>query len=48
MPGQLSELYSYIPVARLAEMVHALNRVWFERVGRAGPAVGNVLLFQKA
>lgn len=48
MPGQFSELYAEMPASWLADAVHAVNRIWFERVRAPGPAVANVLVFEKA
>ncbi len=47
MPGQFSELYANMPRRWLADTVQGVNRVWFERVRMPGPAVANVLVFQK-
>jgi SAM-dependent methyltransferase len=47
MPGQFSELYTNMPARWLADTVQAVNRVWFERVRRPGPAVANILVFRK-
>src|ERR1039458_374646 len=47
IPGQFSELYTKMPARWLADGVHAVNRIWFERVRMPGPAVANVLVFEK-
>jgi 2-polyprenyl-3-methyl-5-hydroxy-6-metoxy-1,4-benzoquinol methylase len=45
--GQLTEAYTRIPTTPLKKIVHAINRLWFRRVGCAGPAFGNLLFFDK-
>jgi hypothetical protein len=47
IPGQFSELYTLAPGAALKRAVHAVNRVWFNHVGLAGPAFGNIVFLQK-
>jgi len=46
-PGQLSESYRMFskPVAK--RFFHGMNSFWFRRVKIAGPAFGNLLIFQK-
>jgi SAM-dependent methyltransferase len=46
--GQLTEAYTRLPTRPLRRVVHALNHFWFRRVRWAGPAFGNLLLFEKA
>jgi 2-polyprenyl-3-methyl-5-hydroxy-6-metoxy-1,4-benzoquinol methylase len=44
--GQFSELYTLAPKP-LRRVIHAFNRVWFHHVRAAGPAFGNLLIFEK-
>ena len=45
--GQFSESYTFLPSAPLKRVVHAFNNFWFGRVKRPGPAVANILIFEK-
>lgn len=45
--GQFSESYTFLPVAPLKRVVHAFNNFWFRRVKSPGPAVANILIFEK-
>ena len=45
--GQFSELYVVTPWAPVRRFIHAWNKIWFTRVGWAGPAVANILIFKK-
>jgi ubiquinone/menaquinone biosynthesis C-methylase UbiE len=45
--GQFTEAYTRVPTRPLRKLVHVLNRFWFRRVRWAGPAFGNLLLFEK-
>ena len=45
--GQLSESYTRFSAPPLKHLVHGLNTFWFRHVKWAGPAFGNILLFQK-
>ena len=45
--GQLSESYTRLSAQPLKRLVHGLNNFWFQHVRWAGPAFGNILLFQK-
>jgi len=45
--GQLSESYTRLSAQPLKRLVHELNNFWFRHVRWAGPAFGNILLFQK-
>jgi ubiquinone/menaquinone biosynthesis C-methylase UbiE len=44
--GQFSELYTLAPKP-LRRLIHAFNKVWFTSVRAAGPAFGNILIFEK-
>jgi 2-polyprenyl-3-methyl-5-hydroxy-6-metoxy-1,4-benzoquinol methylase len=44
--AQFSELYATVRSPWLRRRFHALNRFWF-RLGWAGPALGNLLVFEK-
>jgi ubiquinone/menaquinone biosynthesis C-methylase UbiE len=45
--AQLSELYTRVRVPALASAIHALNTTWFRRVRWPGPALGNLLVFER-
>lgn len=45
--AQLSEIYAEPRLRRLERGVHALNSLWFDRVRRPGPAIGNLLVFER-
>jgi SAM-dependent methyltransferase len=45
--GQFSEGYAMTSSAALRKLIHAFNNFWFGRVGAAGPAYGNILIFRK-
>jgi ubiquinone/menaquinone biosynthesis C-methylase UbiE len=45
--AQLSELYTRPRPRFLEPAVHTLNTAWFERVRRPGPALGNILVFER-
>jgi ubiquinone/menaquinone biosynthesis C-methylase UbiE len=45
--GQFSESYTRVPGEPLKKLVHKFNRVWFEKIRWAGPAIGNILIFRK-
>jgi ubiquinone/menaquinone biosynthesis C-methylase UbiE len=46
--GQLTEIYTSLPWLPAKRAIYALNRLWFQRVRRPGPAMGNILVFEKA
>jgi len=45
--GQLTEIYTSVPVAPVKRALQRLNEVYLDKVGSAGPAMGNVLIFRK-
>lgn len=45
--GQFTEVFAVVPWRWGRRAIHALNRVWFHRIGFAGPAYGNILMFRK-
>ena len=45
--GQLTELYTRTRARAMRTAIHALNRVWFERIRLPGPAFGNLLILRK-
>ncbi len=45
--GQFSEIYTSLPAGPLQSAVHGFNRWWLREVGWAGPALGNLLIFEK-
>jgi ubiquinone/menaquinone biosynthesis C-methylase UbiE len=45
--GQFSELYVAVPWRAAKRFIHMVNSVWFRYVGLAGPAFGNILIFEK-
>lgn len=47
LPGQFTELYTIAPGRPLKRLIHFLNHIWFRYVRLAGPAFGNVLVFDK-
>lgn len=47
IPGQFTELYVLAPWRWMRRGIHALNGLWFRRVRLAGPAFGNILIFEK-
>lgn len=47
LPGQFTELYSLAPGQMLKRWIHGWNAFWFRRVRSAGPAFGNILVFDK-
>ena len=46
-PGQFTELYVAVPWRPLKRLIHAANTLWFRYIRLAGPAFGNILLFEK-
>jgi ubiquinone/menaquinone biosynthesis C-methylase UbiE len=46
-PGQFTELYVAVPWRLLKRLIHVFNEVWIRHVGLAGPAFGNILVFEK-
>ncbi len=44
--GEFTQIYTRLPGAALKRMVYALNRAYF-RHGSPGPALGNILIFEK-
>lgn len=47
LAGQLTELYVAVPWQPVKKVIHLVNRAWFQHVGIAGPAFGNIMVFQK-
>lgn len=47
MAGQFTELYVAVPWRPVKKLIHMFNNFWFEHVGWAGPAFGNILVFEK-
>jgi ubiquinone/menaquinone biosynthesis C-methylase UbiE len=47
MAGQFTELYVAVPWRQVKNFLHMVNNFWFEHVGWAGPAFGNILVFEK-
>jgi ubiquinone/menaquinone biosynthesis C-methylase UbiE len=45
--GQMTEVYTSLPGKTAKRAVQAFNELWLEKVGLAGPAMGNVLIFRK-
>lgn len=45
--GQFSESYIRITNPAGLKMIHGLNGLWFRHVRRPGPAMGNILIFEK-
>ncbi|HYI38514.1 MAG TPA: class I SAM-dependent methyltransferase [Thermoleophilaceae bacterium] len=45
--GQFTDVYTRIGSPALRRAVHRLNALWFHRVGRPGPAVANILVFER-
>lgn len=45
--GQFTELYVAVPWRSARALIHAVNSVWFRYIGLAGPAFGNILMFEK-
>lgn len=46
--GEFTQLYTRLPGAILKRMVYAFNRAYFRLAGAPGPALGNILVFEKA
>ena len=45
--GQFSEVYARLPSDLLKRLVHAFNRFYFLHIRKPGPAMGNLLIFEK-
>ncbi|WP_062485704.1 class I SAM-dependent methyltransferase [Candidatus Nitrospira inopinata] len=45
--GQFTELYVAVPWRPFKTLLHGLNSLWFQHVGWAGPAFGNILILEK-
>lgn len=45
--GQFSEIYMVLPWKPLRLLVHAFNNLWFRWPRSAGPAYGNILVFER-
>lgn len=45
--GQFTELYVAVPWRPLKQLIHAFNKLWFRHIRLAGPAFGNILIFEK-
>jgi ubiquinone/menaquinone biosynthesis C-methylase UbiE len=46
--GQFTEGYTNVPTRPLKRLVYRFNEWWFHRNGSPGPALGNILIFEKA
>lgn len=46
--GQFSEIFIVLPWRPLRLLVHWFNNLWFRYIRRAGPAFGNLLVFERA
>ena len=46
-PGQFTELYVAVPWRPVKQLIHAVNTLWFRYIRLAGPAFGNMLIFEK-
>ena len=47
LPAQLSEIYTSVPIEPLKHALQAANTLWVDKVGLAGPAQGNIMVFTK-
>lgn len=47
LAGEFTEIYTSVPGKPIKRVIQEFNQIWFERVGRAGPAMGNILIFNK-
>lgn len=45
--GQLTEAYTRFSARPIRKTIHAANRLWFQHVGYAPPAFGNILVFER-
>ena len=45
--GQLTEIYTSVPGEPIKRAIQSFNELWLDRVGLAGPAMGNILIFRK-
>lgn len=45
--GQLSESYVRVDSTPAKQAIHSVNRLWFKYVRWAGPALGNILVFER-
>jgi ubiquinone/menaquinone biosynthesis C-methylase UbiE len=45
--GQFTEIYTSVPWRSLKRLIHGLNVVYFRYVGLPGPALGNIVIFEK-
>jgi len=45
--SQFTEIYANLPTRALKRSVYRFNELWFQRVGSARGAMGNVLVFEK-
>lgn len=45
--GQFTELYVAVPWRPVKQLIHAANKLWFRYIRLAGPAFGNILIFEK-
>jgi ubiquinone/menaquinone biosynthesis C-methylase UbiE len=45
--GQFTEAYVRVPTRMLKRAIHAFNQFYFERIGRPGLSLGNILVFRK-
>ncbi len=47
LAGQFSENYRLFSTPAWKKLIHGLNSFWFQRIGWAAPAFGNILVFRK-
>lgn len=45
--GQFTEIYSVLPWRPARRVIYAWNYWWFEAIRHPGPALGNILIFEK-
>ena len=45
--GQLTELYTSVPGKPVKRAIQVGNEMWLDKVGAAGPAMGNICIFRK-
>ena len=46
--GQFTDVYTRVDSPPLRRAIHRFDEFWFARVRRAGPAVGNILVFERS
>ena len=45
--GEFTDVYTRIGSAPVRRAIHRFDELWFTRIRRAGPAVGNILIFER-